>query len=106
MQSGYDRINELKRLLRSRGVKANISDLIVLAPQNDPFYAGTPTDWDMARWFMGLWGSYGYSHNVHLRRVHYQHVSQLAPVKHDGQSYENTEGDWGYHAEQGSTLVT
>jgi len=96
MQSGYDFINNLKQELRSYGTKANVRDLIVLANQNDPFYAGTPTDWEMARWFMELWARYGYSLAVHLRRIHYQHVSQAAPKKHGGQPYENTEGDWGY----------
>ncbi|RLI50134.1 MAG: hypothetical protein DRP09_20190 [Candidatus Thorarchaeota archaeon] len=74
-----------------------IRDLIALAPQNDPFYVGTPGDIAKAQWFADIWRKFGYSHGVHLRRVHYQLVSQSPPInKPNGKPYENTEKDWDY----------
>lgn len=73
-----------------------ITELIALAPANDPFYTGTPRDLEMGRWFADLWQEFGYSHGVHLRRVHYQLVSQNPPVRlPNGKPYENTEACWG-----------
>lgn len=74
----------------------SVKDLIILAPQNDPFYVGTDTDEAMAEWFAELWERFGYSTGVHLRRVHYQLVSQENPQKHDGKRYENSVNDWQY----------
>jgi len=74
-----------------------IRDLIALAPQNDPFYVGTPGDIAKAQWFADIWRKFGYSSGVHLRRVHYQLVSQSPLVKKpNGKPYENTEKDWDY----------
>ena len=39
---------------------------------------------------------FGFDEGVHLRRVHYQLVSQPDVAKADGSPYQNTEGDWGY----------
>lgn len=45
----------------------------------------------------GLWQKFGYGRGVHLRRVHYQIVSQKPPVNRpDGSRYENTETCWDY----------
>jgi len=68
----------IKRLGREEGI--SVRDLIALAPQNDPFYVGTKGDRDKARWFAELWHRFGYTTGVHLRRVHYQLVSQDPPV--------------------------
>lgn len=76
--------------------KLSVRDLIILAPQNDPFYVGTDTDEAMAQWFAELWERFGYGTGVHLRRVHYHLVSQENPRKHDGKAYENTVADWQY----------
>jgi hypothetical protein len=91
--SGYERI---KQLAETRRVK--VSDLLVLARQNDPFFAGSPASRAMAEWFATLWQRFGYSTGVHLRRVHYELVSQEKAHrrKHNGKPYENTENDWGY----------
>jgi hypothetical protein len=81
---------EIKQLARSSGQR--VTDLIVLAPQNDPFYSGTPNDWALAQWFAGLWNAFGYTNRVHIRRVHYQIISQNPPVAlPNGKPYENTE---------------
>lgn len=71
-------------------------DLIVLAPQNDPFYVGTPTDLAQAQWFADVWQRAGYGSGVHLRRVHYWCVSQPDMAMHNGNPYENTDRCWKY----------
>mgnify|MGYP001111769005 CR=1 FL=1 len=69
--TGYEKI---KRLAKEK--KCNVTDLLILARQNDPFYTGSATQKAMAEWFAELWQRFGYSTGVHLRRVHYQLVSQ------------------------------
>jgi len=84
---------QIKHLARETGQR--VTDLIPLAPQNDPFYTGTPGDWALAQWFAQLWQAFGYTHRVHIRRVHYQIVSQKPAVKMpNGLPYENTETCW------------
>src|SRR5881227_3994941 len=83
----------IKQLAKEMGCK--VTDLIPLAPQNDPFYTGTPTDWALAEWFAQLWQAFGYTSGVHIRRVHYQIVSQNPPVLlPNGVPYENTVECW------------
>ncbi len=89
--TGYEKIKQMAKESR-----CNVTDLLVLSQQNDPFYTGTATEKAMAEWFAELWRRFGYSSGVHLRRVHYQLVSQEDPRKHNGKPYENTETDWGY----------
>jgi len=67
----------IKRSAKAQGV--SVTDLIVLAPQNDPFYTGTPNDWALGQWFANLWQQFGLE-RAHIRRVHYQIVSQKPPV--------------------------
>jgi hypothetical protein len=89
-QMNYEQIKQLARQMGQR-----VTDLIPLAPQNDPFYTGTPGDWALAEWFAGLWQAFNYSTKVHIRRVHYQIVSQNPPVlMPNGLPYENTETCW------------
>ena len=84
---------QIKQLARETGQR--VTDLIPLAPQNDPFYTGTPGDWALAQWFVQLWQAFGYTTRVHIRRIHYQIVSQKPPVvMPNGLPYENTEGCW------------
>jgi hypothetical protein len=86
----YDEIKQLARETEQR-----VTDLIALAPQNDPFYTGTPGDWALAEWFAGLWRVFNYQTKVHIRRVHYQIISQDPPVLlPNGKPYENTEECW------------
>ena len=85
----------IKREAQALGCSVN--DLIALAPQNDPFYTGRPAELDAAQWFANLWARFGYGHGVHLRRIHYQLVSQDLPIqKPNGTRYENTDNDWKY----------
>ncbi|HMM29944.1 MAG TPA: hypothetical protein PKD46_16805 [Aggregatilineaceae bacterium] len=73
-----------------------VTDLLALAPQNDPLYAGTPADREQAAWFAALWQRGGFS-RAHLRRVHYWTVSQDPPaIMPNGKAYVNTEACWKY----------
>jgi hypothetical protein len=85
-------------LIKQAAAELGISyrDIIALAPQNDPFYVGTPKDVDQAQWFSDVWEAAGYSSGVHLRRVHYWCVSQGDLKRHDGKPYENTDKAWKY----------
>lgn len=88
----YDTI---RAMAKEQGCR--VTDLIALAPQNDPFYTGTPGEVEKAQWFAELWQRFGYTTGVHIRRVHYQIVSQDPPIlKPNGLPYENTENDWAY----------
>lgn len=81
----------IKRVAKERGL--SIKDLLALAPQNDPFYVGRPSQMAAARWFADLWQRFGYTDNIHLRRVHYQAVSQDPPlVKTNGTLYVSERG--------------
>ena len=86
----YTQIKQLSKELRQP-----VTDLIALAPANDPFYTGTPNDWALAQWFADLWQAFGYRDGVHLRRIHYQIISQDPPVVlPNGAFYENTMVCW------------
>src|SRR5215472_13209627 len=91
IDDGVITYEQIKHFARETGQR--VTDLIPLAPQNDPFYTGTPGDWALAEWFAGLWQAFGYATRVHIRRIHYQIVSQNPPVlMPNGLPYENTEG--------------
>jgi len=97
MAWNYERIKATLKETRAHGEPCTRDDLIALAPQNDPFYCGTPGEREKAEWFGELWARFGYGDGVHLRRVHYQLVSQEELVRRpDGTPYENTETDWAY----------
>lgn len=91
MDRGYDSI---KQLAKEHGAK--IPDLLVLAQQNDPFYAGAPASVEAANWFADLWSKSGFVTGVHLRRVHYWLVTGGTARKPNGTPYENTKSDWAY----------
>jgi hypothetical protein len=83
----------IKKEARERGCRA--TDLIALAPHNDPFYVGKPGEVALAEWFAALWQRFGYARGVHIRRVHYQIVSQSPQVLlPNGLPYANTESCW------------
>lgn len=80
---GYEAIKEL-----ARSANTTIPNVLVLARQNDPFFAGAPAQREKAEWFARLWERFGYSTGVHLRRVHYRLVSQeQTEFQHDGKPY-------------------
>ena len=83
------------RVARENGLK--VADLCALSPNNDPFYVGRQSELAGARWFADLWQRFGYTGQIHLRRIHYQAVSQDPPLqKPNGELYENTKGDWAF----------
>lgn len=88
---GFD-YEAIKTLAKDTG--GRVTDYLVLAPQNDPYYSGAPAQVQAAHWFGDLWRQFGYRNGVHLRRMHYQLVSQEDARKPDGSRYDNTEGDW------------
>ncbi len=84
---------EIKSLAKS--MKCRVSELLALSSNNDPFYCGMPAQVEKAKWFAELWQRFGYTSGVHLRRMHYQIVSQNPPVLTvNGLPYENTEKCW------------
>jgi hypothetical protein len=86
----YETIKETAKARKMR-----VGDLIALAPKNDPFYTGRPGEVKAAEWFAEVWRDLGYSHNVHLRRIHYQLVSQDPPREMpNGEVYQNTHKCW------------
>ncbi len=96
MKWDYKFIKDEAKRGRKEGLGySTAKDLIALAPVNDPFYTGTERDRQFAEWFADLWNQYGYTQGIHLRRIHYQVVSQKEPVYFpDGKPYENTDKCW------------
>ena len=93
----YQTIKDLAAEIRQQGQRCQITDLIALSDQNDPFYVGRPAELDKAQWFADLWERFGYTDGVHLRRIHYRIVSQDSlPILPNGKVYENTENCWKY----------
>lgn len=91
MQFNYETIKELAKQNGRR-----VTELIALAPQNDPFYVGTEGDRAWGEWFTAIWERFNYRGGVHLRRIHYQVISQEQPILlPNGEPYENTERCWG-----------
>jgi len=90
----YEALKSVQQAVREeRGRKPPIKDLIVLAPNNDPFYAGTETQQAMAEWFADIFGQ---TTGTHLRRIHYRLVSRGDVVRADGRLYENDKNSWDY----------
>jgi hypothetical protein len=81
----------IKRAAKAQGVSVN--EYIVLAPQNDPFYTGTPNDRALGEWFAQVWQRQGES-RAHIRRVHYYLVSLGEVTFPNGKPYENTVECW------------
>ena len=83
----------IKTFAKAKGRR--VDDLIVLAKQNDPFYCGAPADVAKAKWFADLWKRFRFQQGVHLRRIHYQLISQEDPILDvNGKPYSNTDKCW------------
>ena len=86
----YDRLAELSRML-----DRPIGTLVAQGYDSDPFYADMPSRRTAAEWFGEIWRRFGFGAGVHLRRIHYQLISQKTPVlDHRGSQYENTVNCW------------
>jgi hypothetical protein len=83
-----------KDMARQLGIRGNSgTKLIALSDGNDPFYKGTPAQIRDAQWFAEIWQRFGYRSGIHLRRVHYQILSNDLQFA-DGTPYLNTEKYW------------
>lgn len=97
MGTPCENLKRLQQAIRlQEGRKPPITDLLVLARQNDPFYAGTETAREQAQWFAELWEHFGYVSGVHLRRIHYRILASGDIRKADGKPYENDANSWKY----------
>ena len=69
-----------------------LSDLTVLAPQNDPFRVDTPARHRDGRWLAETARELGLGERtIHLRGLHYMLIGRPKP---DGTPYTNTDADW------------
>jgi hypothetical protein len=86
----YESIRE-----QASGEGRRVNELLALAPGSDPFYAQTPGRVRAGEWFADVWRLLGQPSGAHLRRLHYQLISQQTPPSlPDGAPYENTDTCW------------
>ena len=91
MSTPYERLLATPQAMSEEtGIKPTIKDLLVLAPDNDPFRAGTPTDVINGEWFAEVWGDL---RQAHLRRAHYAADAQNVPLPGGG-VYQNDKESW------------
>lgn len=84
--------NTLKQVASRAGLSP--SEILALAPQNDPFYVGAKGQLEKGKWFAEIYAKMGSPLNCHIRRVHYWLVTTNAVPKPNGKPYENTDNDW------------
>lgn len=86
----YESIRE-----EAKSTGCRVEELLALTKANDPFYSEMPFRVRDGTWFAGIWRMLGEPTGAHLRRLHYQLVSQHPPVEMaDGSAYQNTEVCW------------
>jgi hypothetical protein len=84
---------EVKALAKGSGVA--VSRVIAQTTDSDPFYCGTDGHRALAEWFAAMWENFRYTSGAHLRRMHYQLVTQDPPLpRADGAPYINTYACW------------
>jgi hypothetical protein len=72
----------------------SMTDLTVLAIQNDPYRQDTPAGHEVARWFAEQIERFVPNGTVHLRGLHYLISSSNGVLKVNGKPYENNDADW------------
>ncbi len=96
--------------MRARGARCKVDNFLALAPANDPFYVGRPSQEAAAKWFAELWQLHGLNETgAHLRRLHYTLVSAVPSgaaqmdmygngylMRTDGKPYMNDKNSWAY----------
>lgn len=96
------------RAMRGRDRAYGIEDFLVMTPQRDPFYAGTPGDVAAAEWFMAVWNQQGMDaraaegRTVYVRTMHYtatapdplERITPPPPPWGRGRAYENITSDY------------
>ncbi|MCJ7445352.1 MAG: hypothetical protein MUO26_12660 [Methanotrichaceae archaeon] len=94
---GYEAVKAVQKKVKKIYPKfRKIESLLVMSNGRDPFYCGSPADIEKAEWFKELWDKYNFTKDPHLRAIHYRHVSQVNPTKHDGTPYRNIDSDAEY----------
>lgn len=84
-----DGLNDLAKRLDIRK-----QDLLVLGKEADPFNTGTDGKVVWAEWFAELWRRFGFTKDVHVRRVHYRAQATGDVLLPDGEVYLNTYEHW------------
>ena len=87
-------MTDIAILARAAGVSQ--SDLLALAPQNDPFALHQKARRRNAEWFAEIFERFSFERGIHIRRVHYRVISQDNPILRpdNGKAYENTTCCW------------
>ncbi len=88
---GYKNI---KKLAKELG--CNVTDLLALSRNRDPFYSGGKSSREKAEWFADIWKSECFEEGIHLRRIHYRLVSKNGSTRANGTPYENDQKSWAY----------
>jgi hypothetical protein len=84
----------LRRVLQeARDPGVSMSDLTVLAAQNDPYRVDTPAGHREGQWFAEQFRRAGRS-RIHLRGLHYAIVARGDVLKPNGKPFVNSEADW------------
>lgn len=94
MVVGVSDVSPLRQLLAATIDEHNVSmsELTVLAPQNDPFRVDTPARHRDGEWLAVTARDLGLGdRKIHLRGLHYMVLGRPKP---DGTPYENTDADW------------
>ena len=88
-------MSDIAILARAAGVSQ--SDLLALAPGNDPFALHQKARRRNAEWFAEIFERFSFERGIHIRRVHYRVISQDNPILRpdNGEAYENTVSCWG-----------
>jgi hypothetical protein len=77
----YDWIHKVKKEAKTR---LKISQLLALAPKNDPFYVGSKGDLTKAEWVAKVYELMKKPKECHIRAMHYWLVSRRDIKKPDG----------------------
>jgi hypothetical protein len=89
-------VGPLRKVLEQARLKHGYSmtELTVLATQNDPYRQDTPAGHEVARWFAEQLERFVPDGTVHLRGLHYLISSASDVLKVNGLPYQNTDTDW------------
>ena len=87
-------MTDISILARAAGVSQ--SDLLALAPANDPFALHQKARRRNAEWFAEIFERFSFERGIHVRRAHYRVISQDNPILRPdtGLPYENTVSCW------------
>ncbi len=89
-------VKEIKEMKQQLPEITKITQLLALAPNNDPFYIRQGYK-EKAEWFAEVWKKEG-EPTIHPRGLHYQILGEGYQFEIDGEmvSYQNTDQSWNY----------